>query len=346
MHLAPQPRFRFYGSPGNYLSTAAAVLTGSLRRGADVARLEERVAAWTGAAHAVAVPQARVGIYLALRSLIKPGQSVVLSPYTIYDVVNMVICAGGRPVFADIEPETCNIDPDEVARLIDDNTGAVVATHLHGLACDIERIARICRDKRVFLIEDAAQAFGARVVGRHLGTFGDAGVFSFGRAKNVNAFFGGMVLTRDRALRARMLEVLNAFRPEDAGRLLLRAAHCLLGDLMTAPLVFQGLTFWFFRYGCLHDIQAVNKVVQTEDNPVLRRQLPETYRRRLTPLQARLVARQLDRVDRHTAVRLAHARLYHDGLSACRESGCRRCARTARTFTWPFRSVSRSVGSW
>jgi dTDP-4-amino-4,6-dideoxygalactose transaminase len=62
-------------------------------------------------------------------------------------------------------------------------------------------------------------------------------------------------------------------------------------------------------------VQAVNKVVQTENNPVLRRRLPETYQRRLTPLQARLVARQLDRVDRDTAARLAHARLYHDGLS-------------------------------
>src|SRR6185503_17787272 len=102
----------------------------------------------------------------AVKALIKPGRKVILSPYTIADVVNMVVCAGGEPVFADIERETCNVDAAEVERLIDDQTGAVMVTHFYGLACDIERIAKICKDRNVPLIEDAAQAFGVRVNGK------------------------------------------------------------------------------------------------------------------------------------------------------------------------------------
>lgn len=315
MHLAPQARFSFYGSPDNYLTTAAAVLSGRVTEGDHVARLEQRVAQWTGAAHAVAMPQARVGIYAALRSLIRPGQKVILSPYTIYDVVNMVICAGGWPVFADIERDTCNIDAGQVEALIDDETGAVIATHLHGLACDIERIAAACRRRGVAVIEDAAQCFGGRVEGRHIGTFGDVGVFSFGRVKNINAFFGGMAVTNDPGLRDRLAEI-QKFPYEDTGRLLKRAAHCLMSDILTSPPVFQMFTFWLFRYGCLHDREAVNKLVQTERHPVLRHRLPEHYRRRLTPLQARLATRQIEEVARHTEKRIDHARRYHAGLSA------------------------------
>ena len=84
-------------------------------------------------------------------------------------VACMVLCAGGVPVFADLESDTCNVDPDEIERLIDADTGAVMVTHLHGLACDMGRISAICRDRGVPLVEDAAQAIGATQNGRASG---------------------------------------------------------------------------------------------------------------------------------------------------------------------------------
>src|SRR5712692_2847005 len=147
------------------------IATGAAWRGQDVAHLERAAAAWLGARHAIAMPMARVGIYCVVKALIRPGQNVVMSPYTIADVVNMVVCAGGVPVFADVEPNTCNVDATEVERLIDADTGLVLVTHFYGLACDIERIACVCRDRAVALVEDSAQAFGARVRERRVGTF-------------------------------------------------------------------------------------------------------------------------------------------------------------------------------
>src|SRR4029077_9946535 len=119
---------------------------------------------------------ARVGIYLAIKHLIRKGQKVVLSPYTISDVVNMVLCAGGIPLFADIEEGgSCNIDADAVIDLleIEDNIGAVMVTHFYGLVCNIAPILTACRAKGIPLIEDAAQAFGASLDGKPAGALAD-----------------------------------------------------------------------------------------------------------------------------------------------------------------------------
>jgi dTDP-4-amino-4,6-dideoxygalactose transaminase len=190
-----------------------------------------------------------------------------------------------------------------------------MVTHLHGLACDIEGAARVCRDRGVPLVEDTSQAFGARVGGRRLGTFGRAGVFSFGMAKNVNCLYGGAVVTDDGALAGELRDALAALPSFDSSVLLRRAAFCLSGDLLTWPPIFKAATYWAFRYGYLHGIEALNKRVRGEDAPKLKTEIPEAYLRRITPMQARLLAPQLGEVDRLAAIRLGYARLYHAGLA-------------------------------
>lgn len=335
--FSPRPRYRFYGTPHNYLTAARHVVStafsGAMPGRSDdtdhVAMLEDRVASIVGVDHAIAMAQARFGVYLALRHMLKPGQRVLMSPYTIYDVVNMVLCAGGRPEFCDIDPATCNIDPSAVAARLDacsgdpdHDIGAVMVTHLHGLACDITPIAALCAERGVPLIEDAAQAFGARVAGprgeQHVGGIGDVGIYSFGRAKNINGFYGGMVVTRDPELAAALRAELAALPLEDHRKLAKRIAHCLVGDFMTVPAVFAPLTFRLFKLGALNNVESVNKLVQTENDPIFRDAIPEPYQRRITPLQARVIYDQLFTVDAQTEVRCAYARRYHDGLQGLR----------------------------
>ncbi len=310
----PGPRYRFYGTPANYFTALRHFLWPERDAGGSESRLEKATADKVGVRHARCVPQARYGIYLVLRQLIEPGQTVVMSPYTIYDVVNMVLCAGGRPIFADISRETCNVRPDEVERLIDQRTGAVMVTHLHGLACEIEEIAEICRRKGVPLLEDAAQAFGARVDGRMLGSFGDAGVYSFGRAKNINAFFGGMIVTDRGDLYEGVCSALGELPYEGWPRLAKRIAQCLVGDLMTLPPIFWLITFRIFRFGALRNVESVNRIVQTEASPKRRDAIPEHYHRRMTPMQADVAGRQLASLDRDGSVRQRFGRIYHEGL--------------------------------
>ena len=311
--IPPKSRFRIYGGASKYIAVARDLLSGRLHSGDAIEELERRVAAFVGARHAVAMPQARVGIHLTIKALVQPGQSVIMSPYTIYDVVNMVIGAGARPMFADIRRDTCGIDPDAIEPLIDDATAAVMVTHLHGVDCGIERISEICRRRGLTLIEDAAQAFGARVRGRRLGTWGRAGVYSTGMAKNINSFYGGVVVTDDHALYT-TLKADQATRPYTDSKVLFnRVAFCAVGDVLTWRPVFDAATFWVYRYGHLHRIEAITNRWRGEDDPV-RRTAPTAGFRKMTPLQARLITHALGTVDRHTAIRIDHARQYHDGL--------------------------------
>ncbi len=314
--FSPQPRYRQSHPRRTWAKVATAALSGRTTHSEeDVAALEKRVAELMGIDHGICVSQGRTGIYLALCHLIEPGQNVVLSPYTFHEVINMVLCAGGRPIFADIEADSYSIAASEVERLIDNDTGAVIATHLFGISCDIESISKICRDRGVPLIEDAAQCFGARINGRHLGTFGDAAVFSFSRVKNVSSLYGGMVVTQDDALQNHIRSALKPLPYESPTRLLGQALTSVAFDVMTADVLFQFVSFPLFRIDYLRNFNALGRLVETERGPVAYRQIPKQYLKRMTPLQARLVAEQLADVDRCSQARVAHARSYHSGLS-------------------------------
>ena len=210
MFNAPQPRSRLYTSVGCYAKGLPATVLGIGYEGSGVLKLERELGLLAGQ-RIIAVPMARVGIYLVLKHTIRQGQKVILSPYTISDVVNMVLCAGGVPLFADIEEGgSCNIDADVVLDLLEteDDIGAVLVTHFYGLTCNLQPILDACRERGIPVVEDAAQAFGGRYEGKPAGTIGHAGVFSFGLLKNVTGFLGGAVVTADEklasAIRARV----------------------------------------------------------------------------------------------------------------------------------------------
>jgi dTDP-4-amino-4,6-dideoxygalactose transaminase len=319
--MQPLPRFRIYSRARDYRAIARDVLSGAARRGEDCARLEAAIAERQGIAHALCIAKARVGIFVAIRALIRPGQKVILSPYTISDVINMVVCAGGVPVFADLEPDSCNVDPKEIEKLIDGDTGAVMVTHLHGLACDMDRITALCRERGVPLVEDSAQAFGARFAGRPVGTFGDAGIYSFGMYKNLNAFFGGMVVTGRDDLAAKLRAEVEGFPTQEIGYYLTKVASGVASDVATWPPLFKSLTYRVFRFGYLNDVGFLNSQVTVDVDPELKRELPESYLRRMTPMQARIVLGQLAGVDDAIRARIEFAKLYHEGLQEIPELG-------------------------
>jgi perosamine synthetase len=316
MNIAsPQPRFRMYTTASTYFSVFTDVLLGRVYKGDDCVNLEDEIKSNFKVPYAVCVPQARVGIYFAIKAFVKPGKKVVMSPYTIADVVNMVICAGGIPVFADVRRETCNIDPEEIEKLIDDDTAAVLVTHLHGLASDLDRAKDICRQRGIPLIEDAAQATGARFNGRTAGSYGDAGIFSFGRYKNLASFYGGIIVTPHKDIHDKIRAELNSFPIMDKAVLGKRALSGLLRHVATAPRIFPCMTFPLVRFGLMRDIGFITRLVETELDLSKKQTIPQGYLRRMSPAQARIVLSGLGRVEKDTHARIRFAQMYYDGLS-------------------------------
>jgi len=313
---APQPRSRLYTSARAYRKGAAAVLWRG-HGGAGIRALESALAQMHRGSRAIATPMARVGIYLALKHLIRKGQKVILSPYTIADVVNMVLCAGGVPLFADVEDNgSCNIDPAGVAQLLaeHDDVGAVLVTHFYGLICDIEPILAACKSRGIPVVEDAAQAFGARIGGRRAGTIGHAGIFSFGLLKTVTSFLGGAVLTSDPQLEGRIREELAGFSDPSAGPLASKMAKGAAFDTATNPLIFDTSVYWLFRYAYLHGLEFFKNQLDTDANPKACTSLPAAYAQRMSDGQAEIICDQLARCELDMRARIANAELYHEGL--------------------------------
>jgi dTDP-4-amino-4,6-dideoxygalactose transaminase len=286
-----------------------------LSTGDALERFEREICRKFDTAAAVCAPMARTAAYLAVRELIKPGQTVIMSPLTIIDVVNMVLLAGGVPVFADIVRDTCGIDPREAERLIDRRTGAVLMTHLHGESAGAFELRDVCRRFGIPLIEDCSQAFGAAEAGRRLGTIGEVGVYSFGFFKSLSAWQGGMLVSPDAQLIGRIRARMESWPDMPAARLLALALRGLLTDLATWPPFFSGAVHPALRRCLERNVQIVARQLDPEYGAGRLRAMPKRYRDRMTPAQAELALIQLPRIDAEIETRRHTADLYRRNLS-------------------------------
>jgi perosamine synthetase len=176
--------------------------------GVFLPRFEQAVAQATGAPHALAVSNGTVALHLALHCLgIGPGDEVIVPAFTYIASVNTIAQTGATPVFADCRASDWLLDPEDVVRRITPRTRAILPVHLYGAACDMAALRRIADAHGLALVEDCAEALGTRIDGRHVGTFGDVGTFSFFGNKTVTTGEGGMVIARDDALAAQLRQV-------------------------------------------------------------------------------------------------------------------------------------------
>lgn len=167
--------------------------------GEVTARFEEKFANFVGVKHAIAVSSCTAALHLACHILgIGPGDEVILPSLTFVATANAVLYCGGTPVFADItSDENPLISPDDVEKKITPKTKAITVVHYGGYCCDMERFVNIAKENGLFLIEDAAHVPGGYSNGRHAGTFGEFGCFSFFPNKNMTTAEGGMLITDD-----------------------------------------------------------------------------------------------------------------------------------------------------
>jgi len=179
--------------------------------GTEVDAFEREIGSYLGVEHAIGVSSGTDALLLALMALgIGPGDEVITTPYTFFATAGCIVRAGARPVFVDIDPRTFNLDVSQVDAKVSERTRAVMPVHLFGQSCDIAPLVELCRARRIRLIEDAAQAIGARFRGQAAGTLGDFGCFSFFPSKNLGAFGdAGLLVTRDAAL-AKTARLLRA----------------------------------------------------------------------------------------------------------------------------------------
>ncbi|TAM59847.1 DegT/DnrJ/EryC1/StrS family aminotransferase [bacterium] len=193
-------------------AVAEAIRSGTLTstKGRFVKTLEERFAARLGVKHAFACASGSAAVHCAVAAIDpEPGDEIVTTPITDMGALAPILYQGAIPVFADVDPRTCNVTAATIAAALSERTKAIIVTHLFGNPCAMEEIVALAAERNIPLIEDCAQAFGATHHGRHVGTLGRIGTFSLQQGKHITTGEGGLVVTDDDALARRMYLFIN-----------------------------------------------------------------------------------------------------------------------------------------
>lgn len=270
-----------------------------LTTGPAVAAFEKKVADYVGAKYAVAVSNGTAALHVAcLAAGIGEGDEVITTPITFAASANCVLYCGGTPVFADIDPDTYNISPEELESKITPQTKAIIPVHYTGQPCDMDAILEIARKHDLLVIEDGAHALGASYKGKKIGSIADMTCFSFHPVKPVTTGEGGMIVTDNEELYRRlvlyrshgitrdkdMMQQYEEQLQQSSDPALQEAADMLRGDVMDPG-------GWYYQ------------------------QLELGYNYRITDISCALGASQMDKLDRFLERRRQIAKKYDEAFA-------------------------------
>lgn len=310
-------RYGVRSAPGDEKVVVAAFRRGEAVSGPAIEAFEKEFAKFHRMEDATATSFGRMAFHYILRALNLPAGSEVIFPALTFWVVPEIARRNGlRPVFVDVDPLTFNLDPTKLEAALTERTRAIVPTHLYGLPCAMNEVMKLAEKYDLIIIEDCAQAVGAKYRGRRVGTFGTASFFSFQLLKGINTYGGGMALTNDVALSRSIRAQALREPPQSLPDLARRFATGYAARVAVSPKAF---TFWGYPLQATvsllghHDL---SRFVWEKIRPLER--FPRTYHQRYSNVQALLGLRGLANLDRHNERCREHAAQYNRGLIDCR----------------------------
>ena len=302
--------------PGDEKAIIRAFRRGEAVEGPAIKQFENRYAQFHAREHAVSASFGRMAFYYLLKAFeLPPASEIIFPALTFWVVPEMARRAGLRPVFVDVDAQTFNIDPAHIEAAITERTRAIVPTHLYGQPCDMSAIMRIAERHNVIVIEDCAQAAGARYRGRRVGTFGQAAFFSFQMLKGINTYGGGMAVTDDETIAARVRAQAEAEPRQTTAELIKRFSTGIAARSLVSP---KGFAWWGFPLGAALSFVSdadLSKYFWESIRPL--ENFPRSYRRRFSNVQAILGLRALDKLDDFNERSQSHADVYTNGLANC-----------------------------
>ena len=270
----------FYGhqciDENDVKAVSEVLVSDYLTCGPKVSELEEKLAAYCGCKYAVAVSNGTAALHCAcIAAGLKPGDEVITTPLTFAASANCVLYVGATPVFADVNPETYNIDPESIKAHITDKTKAVIAVDFTGQCVENEKIRAICDEYNLIFIEDAAHAIGSSYKGKKVGSLADMTCFSFHPVKTITSGEGGAITTNNEEFHKKLV-----------------LAH---------------------THGITHDEDLMEDA--PHEGPWYYEQISLGYNYRLTDIQSALLISQLEKLDFFKKKRQEIVKKYNDAFS-------------------------------
>ena len=249
------------------------------------------------------VPSARLGLKLLLAGLeIGAGDEIILPAWTYFAVPGMLAFCKVKPVFVDIDPDTCNMDISGIQKAITKKTRAIIATHLYGLPMEMDRVLTIAGENGVKVIEDCAQSFGATFDGRKTGSMGSGSFFSFGLTKNYTTINGGLIAVNDLESAEIIRGEMESFGYQKNFSLLVKTLKGIIMKFGTSPALFSLSVYPVLRLFSLLNRDIINQLF--DEVPYRTKDISEDYlRSNVNAVQAKLGKFQLDSVDKWNMLR-------------------------------------------
>jgi dTDP-4-amino-4,6-dideoxygalactose transaminase len=304
------PRHSVNLSRGCYAAILSAIRRDAVLEGPDANQFEDDFAGYIGVRHALGVSSGRAALYLALKTLeLAPGDEIIMPAYTFHIVPLVIDAYGLTPVFVDVLPGSYNMNPDQIEACITPRTRAILATHMYGQPCDMERISAIAEEHHLFVLEDCAHALGTRCGDHRVGAIGDIGLFTFALAKNMPCFGGGMLTTNDDALYEKLSRLIQT--PSDDRRKGLRkeVLKTSANYFATLPLIFSTIVYPLMRLLSALGLAAFDS--EPGQETVSNTDVQQAYPTRITNLQAAVGCYQLGRIEAINAKLEDNARRYN-----------------------------------
>ena len=237
--LSAVPRRCVNLPPGTLAALVASKRKKDVCQGDALETFKKTFADWLGTPHVHGASTGRTAFQLALEALdLEPGCEIIFPMFT-FPVMPMVAkLLGFKAVFCDVDPNTFNSGIEHIEPLVNEKTGAILATHLFGQPCDIQPIVDLARTRNIKVLEDCAHACGVRINGKQAGTFGDVGVFSFAEGKNMPCLAGGAIAIADDTVAERARVLLEKAPPLDAAEIWSEGFGIWVHWLLTRPWIF------------------------------------------------------------------------------------------------------------
>ena len=254
--------------------------------------------------------QARVGIYLAVKSIIKKKKrEIILSPFTVFEVVNMVKSAGGNPVFADLKFPDTELDINEIKKKISRKTAGVIFTQYHGFNTNIKRLSNFLKKKQIPLIEDSAITYGCE--NKNEKNYSDIKIYSFNITKFVSCISGGAIIVpKNKLLFKKILNGKKSLNLNNFVFLLQKFMRAIKINFFTNYFIFNLITKFIIKMSILNNFNLLKDLTRNDPKPVTYNYFPDKYRTKVTNFQIKEIYTKLRRYNHKKNQKLRYKNYY------------------------------------
>ena len=260
-------------------------------------KLIEKFSNHTGLENIIPLNFARTGLFYAIRNIIsKDKTEILMSPFTIFDIVNIVICAGGKPIFLDLNENNPHISKKNVEKNFTLKTAGVLITHYHNVNPEVEDIINFCNINDIKIIEDCAISLGGKYNKSllHVGSKSDYSIFSFGVFKTISTISGGILFVKKKNEYEKILSNVNQQRKIIFFHLFLKIINKLKFQIFLNKYFFSYIFFWLIKYSEIYNFKNLSKFLKNDPYPKEKNTIPIEYLSKISKFQINEIFFQLD----------------------------------------------------